>query len=532
MEELEEFTKQVYERHQGQREQLLGTNGQYQIHLQKVIASHREAYDQLMQVNDTLELRIRTLELTIEQGLVQPIYIDAAFDKNGEIANKIAKELFDDLGMILAVKGFSARPDGVVDAGYEYPKSIDPVSIVRAIEGYAKELASRLRIHKITSVRKLEITDCIVISFRREPALKDSDAKLMAGSAEEFLDYITSQPIRYRLIADPGTGKTPTTAVMVSAILKEGGTMGNTGKGAKIPHTLVDVSYPDGNTSQKDVHYPLKPFLKYGDTTAAVKSFDDAITDWEYRKHNTKYAENFFQLWVWDELDNTLDSCSDPTAAAANLKKILKQAHHTGVGWIVSGQSVMTKQLPGFTNDDRALFTEIIIGVPKIRKYLEAYGKSRNSQTNLSKLAANLGDLEDYIEAKNALITDDARLLRIALVVDSRSPKLYFLPNLNLVKFYTNTVDETRKLANGQKRTILSDRSDQNLTTKAENPLSVSIDQNDQRSPFLPIGGTNHSDQKPHCCHCGEAKLTLLGDGRYKCLNCKKRFVESKVLWK
>jgi len=378
----------------------------------------------------------------------------------------------------------------------------------------------------------LDVADCVVVSLRREPALKESDAKLMAGSPEEFLDYITSQPIRYRLIADPGTGKTPTTAVMVSAILKEGGTMGNTGKGAKIPHTLVDVSYPDGNTSQKDLQYPLKPFLKYGDTTAAVKSFDDAISDWEYRKHNTKYAANFFQLWVWDELDNTLDSCSDPMSAAANLKKVLKQAHHTGVGWIVSGQSVMTKQLPGFTNDDRALFTEIIIGIPKIRKYLEAYGKSRNSQSNLSRLAANLNDLEDFIEAKNALITDDARLLRIALVVDSRSPKLYFLPNLDLAKFNTKTIEETRRLATSQKRTILSDRSDQNLTDDDGNPLPTRIDQNGQQSPFLPIGGTSQSDQKPHCCHCGEAKLTMLGDGRYKCLNCKKRFVESKAVWK
>jgi hypothetical protein len=68
------------------------------------------------------------------------------------------------------------------------------------------------------------------------------------------------------LIADPGTGKTPITAVMVSEILKVGGTRGNTGKGRKIPNTLVTVSCPDVESSQKDADYPLEIFLKYGNT--------------------------------------------------------------------------------------------------------------------------------------------------------------------------------------------------------------------------------------------------------------------------
>jgi hypothetical protein len=57
-----------------------------------------------------------------------------------------------------------------------------------------------------------------------------------------------------------------------------------------------------------------------------------------------------------------------------SLRTFLKQAHHTGVGWIVSGQSVMTKQIPGFMDDDRELFTQIIIGTSRL-EVLEKYGR-------------------------------------------------------------------------------------------------------------------------------------------------------------
>ncbi|MDF5711526.1 MAG: hypothetical protein PUP90_28585 [Nostoc sp. S4] len=80
------------------------------------------------------------------------------------------------------------------------------------------------------------------VGYRTEPAIKTDKIKLMVGTANEFINYIISHPIRYWLIADPGTGKTPTTAVMISEILKAGCTRGNTGKGEKVPNTLEPIS--------------------------------------------------------------------------------------------------------------------------------------------------------------------------------------------------------------------------------------------------------------------------------------------------
>jgi hypothetical protein len=81
------------------------------------------------------------------------------------------------------------------------------------------------------------------------------------------------------------------------------------------------------------------------------------------------------------------------------------------------------------------MFTQIIIGTSKIGKYLEKYGKKILSVKVVTQLLKNLDDLEPYIEDKNSMVTDAARLLRLGLVLDDKSPKLYFLPNLDNAKF-------------------------------------------------------------------------------------------------
>jgi hypothetical protein len=354
----------------------------------------------------------------------------------------------------------------------------------------------------------------------------------MVGSPQEFIDYVVSNPIRYRLIADPGAGKTPTTAVMISEILKSGCRRGNTAKGAKVPNTLVTFSYPGVASSLKDSDYPLDLFLKYGDTTAAIKSFRDAVSDWEYRKQYPAYASEFFQIWGWDELDNTLNSASDVGECVDNLKQILKQAGHNNVGWIVSGQSVMTRQIPGFTNDDRSLFTEIVIGIPKIRLYLNTYGKGKNSESNLAKLTKNLDALEEYIEHKNQLVTDDARLLRVALVVDSRSPKLYFLPNLDSVKFDIEAIEQTRSKSESFKSGLSGLTKDRQKPVTAESIDIEGLNQSNLPSPKLPIEGAVQSGLLPHCPHCNSSNVSTKGANQYQCKDCGKRTANSKIIWK
>jgi DNA-directed RNA polymerase subunit RPC12/RpoP len=152
---------------------------------------------------------------------------------------------------------------------------------------------------------------------------------------------------------------------------------------------------------------------------------------------------------------------------------------------------------------------------------------------NATGLVASLKDsnypIEEYIDHKNELVTDDARLLRVALVVDSRSPKLYFLPNLDKVSFNYQEIEETKRLARLAKfpGTIgngLVNKSPKYYTARGDTMVSL--------PPISTIEGSYQSGTIPHCPHCGNANLKLQNDNRYRCLKCKKRTVSNKIVWK
>jgi len=527
---LQGWGQKVAVSHEQKRELIANLASAYNSNLDQINDSVENERGHYLEQIELLHEKVGRLQHQLNGDLLEPEVNNAfGFAIEGRIANELAKLIFSDLQIPLAVKGFNVKPDGSTDVGYGYSRSIPPEAVVEGLRRHSEHLARRLGIHKITAIRKLEVGDLIVLTFRQQPAVKASDIGLYVGSAEEFVNYITSHPVRFRLIADPGMGKTPTAAVMLSEILKAGTRRGNTAKGAKVAHTLVTVSYPGVNSSLKDSDYPLDLFLKYGTETAAIKSFQDAINDWKYRKQNVAYAEQFFQIWCWDEFDNTVNSASDPQSLANSLKTLLKQGGHNNVGWILSGQSVMTKQIPGFTNDDRSLFTEIIIGTPKIRHYLNTYGKGKNSESNLAKLSRNLEEIEEYIDHKNELITDDARLLRVALVVDSRSPKLYFLPNLDTVRFNTEVVEETRELARQFREWQTGKGVSSVSPNTGSNEVAVKTSGVPSQSEKSSIGGL---ESQPHCPECGSANVKSQSQNRYKCGDCGARRVESKMVWK
>jgi len=490
----------------------------------------------LVEQIELLNIKVARLQQRLAGDLVEPELLSCKFAIPGQIANELAKIIWKGFSIPLSAKGAQLRSNGLIEIGYTYSRNQSPSELVGLLSRHADSLASELGVHKITSVREHDLSPLIVVGLRREPEVNKDTVKLLAGSPEEFIKYLKSNPWRYRLIAKPGTGKTPTTAVMVSQFLKSGMTLGNTGKGRKIPHSHVVVSCPDVMSSQKDTDYPLQPFLKYGDTTAANKSFQDVEKEWKYRKQNTQYAQDISYLMVWDELDNTIKNSSNPKATGEYLVELLRQAHHTGMGWIASGQSVMTSLIPGFKDDDRDLFTEIVIGTGKIRMYLEKYGKKILPDYSVKNLESSLSLLEPYIETQNNRIVDTARELRLALVLDAKSPKLFFLPNLDNVELDYEAISNVS--------TKMSDYKGQNVpkaSTKDFDTSDIASSESITEQPFdtikadlsnLTIGGNANSCQNPTCPHCGSTDLSQQKDKRFYCKSCKKRISLSKIVWK
>jgi hypothetical protein len=136
-------------------------------------------------------------------------------------------------------------------------------------------------------------------------------------------------------------------------------------------------------------------------------------------------------------------------------------------------------------------------------------------------------------------ITDAARLLRLALVLDDKSPKLYFLPNLDSAKFNAENIESVITRADQMKRHFLTKTSGKNgseLVKEAQNAYTEGNGQKVANPPFPTIGVSDHSSQSsqiPHCPHCGGSDLKVIENGkRYQCKGCTKRFVTNKVVWK
>jgi hypothetical protein len=544
---FKDWVAQVRDKNKRQREFILGATEQYNETLGNYAKDCEEVQDNQLTQIDILKLKIAKLEMLLQGDFSEPIYLESKHHQPSLIADDIAREIFTQLRIPLKVEGVETFESGVTTVGYGFPKSENPLDIVEQVTAIKKEIAHRLKLCKITNVQKLSITDCITISFRREPVLKEAEAKQLIGTPQEFIDYVINNPVRYRIMANPGQGKTPSMAVMIAEIIRAGGCKQmNMANGQRMT-TLIDVAYPDAYSSAKDAaNYPLKPFLKYGDTTAAFKSFSDAADDWEYRKRNNAYSSKFFQLWCWEEFDYTCESVDDPDAITSKLKLLLQKGGHNNIGYIVSGQTIMTKAIKGFTNDDRALFTEMVIGADKIRTYLETYGKKRNSDAQLAKLEKALDDIEEYVDDQNSKIFDSARYLRLALIRDDRSPKLYFLPNLDLAVFNIGEIQKTQQQALDFKR---QNRAESPADSPAEipadpvedshNPLSEPFGIKSTCLPFPTMGGIgqnadfgHNSASTPHCLHCDSNDLSLQKDKRYLCKGCKKRFASSKAIWK
>ncbi|MBE9182524.1 hypothetical protein IQ268_28650 [Oculatella sp. LEGE 06141] len=274
------------------------------------------------------------------------------------------------------------------------------------------------------------------VQLSQKPPVDTAAVLKTVGTAEDFLKYLSCNPISYRIIGDKGRGKTPLMAVMVSHFLKTGGRKGNVPNGMKMPKLLVGVSYPNADFSQKDKgRYPLEPFLFARNDEQCKKAIGSIYQDYQRRRDPamSQLVDQFFQLWVIDEADNTLDFSAE--GSASKMRSIFNDGGHGNTGWIFAGQSVNTRVLKGWTNDDRKKSVEIILEAAKIKAWANEYGSDYYGEDRLKSMLANVDAIRSAIEKENEAIGDEAKRLRLALVADPISPKLFLLPNLDSVDF-------------------------------------------------------------------------------------------------
>lgn len=193
LEEMQGLLREIHDRHQSQREFLLGTHSKYGDHLSASLAKKDHAYQLLSDVRDSLELRVRILEQTIADGLTQPIKGNYGIaSKPGMVINAFIDWCYLHLQIPFKALQFDDA-DGITSFGLDYPKSQDPKAICELLQQNADTLKNYLGVWNFTRFEYLPKYDAIGVSYRHEPPKPDSDEtiyKLGLIPAALFCDQI------------------------------------------------------------------------------------------------------------------------------------------------------------------------------------------------------------------------------------------------------------------------------------------------------------------------------------------------------
>ena len=507
LEDYQSAARELSDRFAHNNEGIAETRTAYRQHLIDFKNQAIRERDDLLNHIDLLNQKVAQLQHELAGDLVEPEYGQFGFDQNGRIANAIAEWLWNHHKIPLKVTGFEVSGD-VLTAGYTYPRSMPLEALVKQVDGDSSQIARSLGLYAIEKPHKLEIADVFTVKIRRERPARKADKGSLYRSSEEFVKYVLSQPVRLRIVGEPGSGKTPSTTVLLGHILKRGFLEANTPNGRKLPYCVVESCNPLAGISVKNGD-ELDFCLCWND---GKKGFKGLAEEYRFRKNpvNADYKNQVGYIWVADEIDVTMADLTKDEAKP--FKDALKDGGHINLGVIVMGQSANVSTSKGLSIDDQKMLTNIYIDSVSIRTFLTPYGERFYSKRAVEKALATLEELELEIEEKNEVICDTAREFRISMVTASRSPVFYQLPYFDSVEIDVNAYQET--LA---KVSVIRDRRPKTGVVDSVSPDSERFRHSSsfnasRRVATFPLCGFRDGSDKPACPHCKSDRVRSKGD--------------------
>ena len=421
---LQSWGQKVAVSHEQKRELITSLASTYNSNLGQINDSVETERGHYLEQIELLNEKVGRLQHQLAGDLVEPVYGEFGFNPDGKIANALANWIWLHRQIPLKVTGFEVGSDGTVTAGYSYSRSTSPEALIQLIEGDSKQIALNLGLYAVEGARKLQITDCLAVKARKERPARKTDKGSLYRSKEEFIKYILSEPLRLRIVGEPGSGKTPTVAVLLSHILTRGFLEANTPNGRKLPYTVVESCNPLAGISVKNGD-ELDFCLKWN---SGARGFKGLAEEYRFRKNpaNADYKNQVGYIWVADEVDVTMAELTKDEAKP--FKDSLKDGGHVNLGVIVMGQSANISTSKGLSIDDQKMMTNIYIDPVSIRTFLTQYGERFYSKKAVEKALATLEEIELELEEQNEIICDTAREFRIGMVTANRSPVFYQLP--------------------------------------------------------------------------------------------------------
>jgi hypothetical protein len=509
--QLQQWGEKVAHGHQSKREIIQSLATSYNQNLDELGQSVEQERGHYLTQIELLNERVGQLQHQLAGDLIEPEYGQFGFDQNGRIANALAEWLWNHHKIPLKVTGFEISSDGVLTAGYCYSRSMTPESLAKVFEGESSQMTRSLGLYSVEKPQKLQIADVFTVKVRRERPARKADKGSLYRSKEEFIKYLEAQPVRLRIVGEPGAGKTPSVAVLLGHILKRGFLEANTPNGRKLPYCVVESCNPLAGISVKNGD-ELDFCLKWN---SGAKGFKGLAEEYRFRKNpaNADYKNSVGYIWIADEIDNSMADLTKDEAKP--FKDALKDGGHVNLGVIVMGQSANVSTSKGLSIDDQKMLTNIYIDPVSIRTFLTQYGERFYSKRAVEKALATLEELELEIEEKNEVICDTAREFRIAMVTASRSPVFYQLPYFDSVEINLEAYQQT--LA---KVSLIRERRGKTGVVSSVSPDSEDVDtvalseclDGSRRSPYVGLETGRDVSDKPTCPYCNSTNIRSKGN--------------------
>ena len=405
---LDSHTQKIRAKNQHQDEltnQLVGRHNSGLTAIEATLARERDSY---LQQIDALNERVAGLQFQISGGISEPGYLDQeSLNESARLGNSLVRFLHSKFNIACQFTGYSGARLGL-------RSNIDLSALIKSENDLIK---SFLGIYKIEAVPAL-YPGSFEVTYKIRNDHKGDRDRLIRGR-DEFLPYLDSHPVRYRLVGAPGAGKTPVATKIVEHIKSSGFRRGNTPSGAKLQHLEIMGLDPLAGISAKNGD---NPYTVWHDAESGFMAIND---EYESRKHTPKKDDGI--VFLIDEMDNAIASYPE---GGKIIKSLLKDGGHLNLGIICLGQSAMVSSTgkTGLNIDDQKMFLNIFLDAKSMRAFFSNYGEKWYGKATITEALKTLEQIEVIAEQENKIIVDSARKYRFSLVLGERSPLFFELP--------------------------------------------------------------------------------------------------------
>jgi hypothetical protein len=378
-------------------------------------ASQQEQEKYLEQI-DCLHQRIALLQQKVASDLVEPEYGHFGYQWDARIADDIARQVWASLHIPLSVKGYRINPDGSAEAGYGYSRSQSVEALVSDLSRLSRDIAKGLGIHEISSIRKHELSDLLIISWRCERPKPPSDeaiyrimepASVCTALIRDAMNHRKGGKPTLRVMGATGEGK----GILARALLADW---------VKSESGEVWLSDPMDGSAEDRWEVP-KAGKSSSESRKLIKDFEG---EFKNRKNKASSRKDVQILGFFDEFDN-----EHPQEDKELVKGIWTAIRHHKMKLILMGQdSEVGKN--GWRWDEMKNCACLFVGssIGTARKHLT---KDLGFSNDVAKEIERKHDLiKAKLAEKNASLgLEGGEMYRVALLVVGETYKFLELPS-------------------------------------------------------------------------------------------------------